>query len=234
ESMPVSKGTDPVPVPAPVAERTDMVFSATNVVRGRATAVVTGTGPSTEIGRIAQLVQDTSGRRTPFQAEVDRLGRRIGIGVVGLIVIISLVLLLVADIPPLTVLLLAVTLAVAAVPEGLPAVVTLTLALGARRLLARQALVQRLPVAEGLGAVDVIVSDKTGTLTESRMSVERLVAGGDELRVEVPREGEALRFVGDRGSGDRESIDRLLRCGRLAGDARRAPDGTYVGDPRSG
>ena len=231
ESMPVEKGPESVPLATPVAERHDMVFSATSVARGRAAAVVTETGMRTEIGRIARLVQDTEERRTPFQKEIDRLGRRIGIGVVALITLMSLVLLLVAAAPPLTVLLLAITLAVAAVPEGLPAVVTLTLALGARQLLESRALVRRLPVAEGLGAVDVILSDKTGTLTESRMSVERLVMGGEEYRVEMPREGEALSIVRERNDLHRESLGRLIRCGRLAGDVQREPAGDYLGDP---
>ncbi|MCL7961980.1 MAG: cation-transporting P-type ATPase [marine benthic group bacterium] len=231
ESMPVDKSPESVPLATPVAERGNMVFSATSVARGRAEAVVTETGMRTEIGRIARLVQDTEERRTPFQKEIDRLGRRIGIGVVVLIAFIALVLLLVAGAPPLTVLLLAITLAVAAVPEGLPAVVTLTLALGARRLLESRALVRRLPVAEGLGAVDVILSDKTGTLTESRMSVERLVVGGEEIRVEVPRDGDSPRFVGERDDLDRESLGLLIRCGRLAGDVQREPGGEYLGDP---
>lgn len=246
ESLPVGKRPAVVPAAAPISERSNLVFSATSAVRGRATAVVVETGMRTEIGRIAELVQQTEDRRTPFQAEVDRLGKRIGIGVAGLISIVAFVLLLVADAPPLTVLLLAVTLAVAAVPEGLPAVVTLTLALGAKRLLQRNALVRRLPVAEGLGAVDVILSDKTGTLTASRMSVERIVAGGREIRIQMPREGTAPEFVFESGDDGRDPTDRAVRelgpaeqqwlqrlvlCGRLAGDVERDREGELLGDP---
>ena len=246
ESLPVDKRPDAVPADAPIQERSNLAFSATSVVRGRATAVVVATGMETEIGRIAELVQRTEDRRTPFQTEIDRLGKRIGVGVAVLIAIVALVLLLVADAPPLTVLLLAVTLAVAAVPEGLPAVVTLTLALGAKRLLQRNALVRRLPVAEGLGAVDVILSDKTGTLTASRMSVERIVVGGRELRLHVPRDGAPPQFVpepddaapgpakradGDLSPADRQSLHRLLLCGRLVGDVERDPEGELLGDP---
>ena len=246
ESLPVNKRPDAVPADTPISGRSNLVFSATSAVRGRATAVVVETGMETEIGRIAALVRQTEDRRSPFQSEIDRLGKRIGLGVAGLIAIVALVLLLVAEAPPLTVLLLAVTLAVAAVPEGLPAVVTLTLALGAKRLLQRNALVRRLPVAEGLGAVDVILSDKTGTLTASTMSVERVVAGGRELRLHLPRDGSAPEFLPESGDGkvdpeewaggdlapaDRQSVRRLLLCGRLAGDVERDPEGDLLGDP---
>ena len=231
ESLPVGKSPEALPHETPIAERRNMAYSATNVQRGRGTALVTATGMRTEIGRIAALVQATGDRPTPFQVEVDRLGRRIGIGVLGLTVMVALLLLLVADAPPLTVLLLAVTLAVAAVPEGLPAVVTLTLALGARRMLGRRALVRRLPVAEGLGAVDVILSDKTGTLTESRMSVERLVIGGEQVRVQMPRDSATADLVADDGEVERNSIEALVLCGRIASDVGRAGDGSYLGDP---
>ena len=231
ESMPVAKSTGVLPVETQIADRRNLVFSATSAVRGRATAVVVATGMETEIGRIATLVQQVEDRKTPFQEEVDRLGHRIGLGVVGLIAIVAVVLFLVADTPPLTVLLLAVTLAVAAVPEGLPAVVTLTLALGSNRMLRRQALVRRLPVAEGLGSVDVILSDKTGTLTESRMSVERLVAGGREVRVEIPREADDPVLVEDGSEVDFELFKPLLLCGSLASDVEQNADREYLGDP---
>lgn len=231
ESLPVAKSTAELPVETQIADRRNLVFSATSAVRGRATAVVVATGMHTEIGQIATLVQQVEDRKTPFQEEVDRLGHRIGLGVVGLIVIVAVVLFLVADTPPLTVLLLAVTLAVAAVPEGLPAVVTLTLALGSKRMLRRQALVRRLPVAEGLGSVDVILSDKTGTLTESRMSVERLVVGGREVRVEIPREAESPVFLDGGTEVELEGLEPLLRCGSLASDVERDSAGEYLGDP---
>lgn len=231
ESLPVAKSTAELPVQTQIADRRNLVFSATSAVRGRATAVVVATGMHTEIGQIATLVQQVEDRKTPFQEEVDRLGHRIGLGVVGLIVIVAVVLFLVADTPPLTVLLLAVTLAVAAVPEGLPAVVTLTLALGSKRMLRRQALVRRLPVAEGLGSVDVILSDKTGTLTENRMSVERLVVGGREVRVEIPRESESPVFIDGGNEVERQGLEPLLLCGSLASDVERDSAGEYLGDP---
>jgi Ca2+-transporting ATPase len=231
ESMPVAKSIAELPVETQIADRRNLVFSATSVVRGRATAVVVATGMHTEIGQIATLVQQVEDRKTPFQEEVDRLGHRIGLGVVGLIAIVAVVLFTVADTPPLTVLLLAVTLAVAAVPEGLPAVVTLTLALGSKRMLRRRALVRRLPVAEGLGSVDVILSDKTGTLTESRMSVERLVVGGREIRVEIPREAENPVFLEGGSEVELEFLEPLLLCGSLASDVERESTGEYLGDP---
>jgi Ca2+-transporting ATPase len=231
ESLPVAKSTERLPAELQIADRRNLVFSATSAVRGRATGIVVATGMNTEIGRIATLVQQVEDRKTPFQEEVDRLGHRIGLAVVGLIAIVAGILFLVADTPPLTVLLLAVTLAVAAVPEGLPAVVTLTLALGSKRMLRRRALVRRLPVAEGLGSIDVILSDKTGTLTESRMSVERLVAGGREARVEFPREGDRPVLRENGKEVDLRDFRQLLLCGGAANDVERTPAGEYLGDP---
>ncbi|MFB6105634.1 MAG: cation-translocating P-type ATPase [Halobacteriaceae archaeon] len=235
ESVSVAKSTGEVDANAPVADRTNTVFMNTNVVRGRGRAVVVATGMDTEVGGIATQLHAAEEVPTPFQAEVDELGRRIGYGVAALIALVAAVQFVATAASPLTVVLLAATLAVAAVPEGLPAVVTLTLALGSQRLLDRNALVRRLPVVESLGSVDVIVTDKTGTLTESQMTVQRLDAGGEVYEVTgsgLDPEGEFRTVDGD--PADVERFRELLRCGAVCNNAELAPadaEEDYYGDP---
>ncbi|MFB6123906.1 MAG: cation-translocating P-type ATPase [Haloferacaceae archaeon] len=234
ESTTVAKAADPVPADTPLAERSSMVYMNTTAVRGRATAVVVATGMDTEVGGIATQLTEAEAQETPFQREVNELGRTIGYGVVGLVFLVATIQLLFTDATPLAVLLVGVTLAVAAVPEGLPAVVTLTLALGSQKLLERNALVRRLPVVESLGSVDVIVTDKTGTLTESQMTVSRLWVDGETYDVTgtgVEAEGD-FRRDGERVDAAR--LEPLLRCGAACNNAERAPptEGTaFYGDP---
>ncbi|MFB6130558.1 MAG: cation-translocating P-type ATPase [Salinigranum sp.] len=209
ESATVEKGTGAVDPDTPLAERSDMVYMNTTVGRGRGTAVVVATGMDTRVGSIATQLETAEDGQTPFQEEVDALGKQIGYGVVGLIALIALTQLLFTAASPITVALVGITLAVAAVPEGLPAVVTLTLALGSRRLLEKNALVRRLPVVESLGGVDVIVTDKTGTLTESRMTVRRVLFGGDAYEVTgagLETEGE-FRTLDGAAAPPREATD---------------------------
>ncbi|NLV05932.1 calcium-translocating P-type ATPase, PMCA-type [Haloarcula rubripromontorii] len=207
ESAPVSKSPEPVDPDTPLAERENMVFKSTNVTRGRGVAVVTATGMDTEVGSIARELAATEETRTPLQGELDELGRRLGIGV-SVLAALVIPLLLMRDTPLVEAGLTAVSLAVAAIPEGLPAVVTLTLALGVRTMADENALVRRLPAVEALGSVDVICTDKTGTLTEGQMTVSRVwvndsVVELDETGVEPPS----------------DRIDLLLRAGVLCNDA---------------
>ena len=234
ESASVAKTVDPVEAAAPLAERGTMVYMNTNAVKGRARAVVVGTGMETEVGSIATQIQAAEEERTPFQAEVDELGRRIGLGIVGLIFLIAVTQFAFTSAAPIAILLTGVTLAVAAVPEGLPAVVTLTLAMGSRKMLDRNALVRRLPVVESLGSVDTIVTDKTGTLTESTMTVTRLAVPGETVEVS----GSGLETEGEFTRGDEPAdLDRLaalLRCGVECNNAEPAPDDAdraFLGDP---
>ncbi|NHN61295.1 MULTISPECIES: cation-transporting P-type ATPase [Halorussus] len=227
ESASVEKTTDAVAPDAPPADREGMVFTNTHAVQGRGTAVAVATGMDTEVGAIAEQLGSTEEQPTPFQEEVDALGRRIAGLTLGIIGFVAAVQLLVAGSSPVAVLLVAVTLAVAAVPEGLPAVVTLTLALGSRRLLRRNALVRRLPVVESLGSVDVIVTDKTGTLTENEMTVRRAYAGGEV--VELPT-GERAAAETRADGPTPPALAALLRTGAVCNDAERGPDG-YRGDP---
>jgi Ca2+-transporting ATPase len=206
ESVPVSKSTEPVSSETPLAERTSMVYKGTSVTRGKGVAVVTETGMETAVGEIAQRLAATEGTRTPLQEELNELGRKLGLGVLVLSGLVA-PLLLVRGTSAVQAALTAVSLAVAAVPEGLPAVVTLTLALGVRKMSDENALVRRLPAVEALGAVDVICTDKTGTLTRGQMTVDRLWMNDavvDATDTSDPR-------------SDREEL--LLRIGVLCNDS---------------
>ena len=236
ESTPVEKTTGTVDDDAPLAERHNMVYKNTTVVKGRGRAVVVETGMETEVGGIATRLGEADDRQTPFQAEVEQLGKQIGGLVVALIVLVVAVQFLFTATDPVAVLLVGITLAVAGVPEGLPAVVTFTLALGAREMVDRNALVRRLPVVESLGSVDVIVTDKTGTLTENRMTVTRLYASGAavDLSDSTARSGDGAaedRQIATDGDGrSRPGVVPLLRCGVLCNNVDRTDDG-YRGDP---
>ncbi|MGB9951205.1 calcium-translocating P-type ATPase, PMCA-type [Haloarcula marismortui] len=207
ESTPVAKGTEPVGTDTPLAEREPMVYKGTNVTRGSAVAVITTTGMNTEVGSIARQLAGTEETDTPLQTELDALGRTLGIGVIALAALV-VPLLVLQGTELVQAALTAISLAVAAVPEGLPAVVTLTLALGVRKMADENALVRRLPAVEALGSVDVICTDKTGTLTEGRMSVSRIWVNN---------------AVVDTGEIDGESLPdrvaKVLRAGTLCSDA---------------
>ena len=188
ESTPVSKSAEPVDAETPLAERTSMVYKGTTITRGTATAVVTETGMSTAVGEIAHALASTKETRTPLQEELDALGRTLGVGVVLLSIVVAPVL-VVRGTEAVQAALTAVSLAVAAVPEGLPAVVTLTLAVGVRGMSAENALIRRLPAVEALGSVDVICTDKTGTLTRGQMTVSRLWVNDAVIDVDTAHEG---------------------------------------------
>jgi Ca2+-transporting ATPase len=152
-----------------------MVFSGTAATYGHGTAVVTATGMRTEMGRIAGLLKETHDEATPLQRELDRTGKMLGIVVVGIAIVMIATIIIVEDVRGLSalfdVLILGVALAVAAVPEGLPAVVTAVLAIGVQRMARRHAIVRHLAAVETLGSASVIASDKTGTLTRNEMTV---------------------------------------------------------------
>jgi Ca2+-transporting ATPase len=215
ESMPVEKTIDPVATNASVADRTSMVYSGTTVVRGRGRALVTATGAATEVGSIAASVADAP-PPTPLQLELDRIGRRLAFVALAAGVLVFGAGLL-QQYPLETMILTAVAMAVAAIPEGLPAVVTVTLAGGLRHMADQGAIVRRLPAVEALGAVDVICTDKTGTLTRGVLAVVRVSTPAG-----TPDDHEAKRILG----GDR----RLLETAALCNDVRHTGAG-YVGDP---
>lgn len=224
----------------PLGDRVNMGFMGTHVTYGRGLGVVVSTGMKTELGHIATLIQSVNHEMTPLQKRLDQLGKALGVlavAIAGLIFAIGIF-----NGEPLELMFMtAVSIAVAAVPEGLPAVVTITLALGAKRMLRRQALIRKLPAVETLGSVTVICSDKTGTLTENRMTVMVLDVAGHRLEQET----EELRRgmpVGDLQTKIPQrvqpSLALLLMGGSLCNDAalKMGEEGHFrtIGDPTEG
>ena len=233
ESIPADKGIEPIADGAGLAERSSMVFAGTGVTRGRARALVTATGPQAEIGRVAELTRRSKPPPTPLQRRLGTLSRlMVGAGVLITVGLAGIRLLQGA--PAEQAFLLGVSVAVAAVPEGLAATVTVALALGARRMAARGAIVRRLVAAETLGSATVVASDKTGTLTQNRLRVRAVApsASRDENEVLeaavlastaelVERDGE-LEVAGDPVEG--ALLLAARKTGHLAGrPAARAP-----------
>jgi P-type Ca2+ transporter type 2C len=211
ESAPVAKGTGPVEEDVPLGDRSSAVFSGTHVSRGRLEMAVVATGPATELGRLAALVESSGGTSSPLRRQLDDLGRRLAI-VAGVAVVILAGLGLLRGTPVGEVAIEAVAVAAAALPEGLPTAVTITLALSVSAMAKRKAVVRGLPAVETLGATSIICTDKTGTLTEQRLRV-----------VEAYVDGVAV----ERTDG---SVRPALRAFVLASDAAAGSDGD-VGDP---
>ncbi len=181
ESLPVEKSTKLSPEGAPLGEQRHLVFSATTVATGNGTGIVIATGMATELGKIAALLRQTSSEPTPLQRRLDRFGRQLGVGIIAICIIVFLLCFARAyaagDLSLEAVIafaFVAISLAVAAVPTALPAVVTIALSIGVKRLLAKKALVRNLASVETLGSCDVICSDKTGTITAGAMTVRHL------------------------------------------------------------
>jgi len=245
ESSPVEK--DPgvtLPEQTPLAERSNIVYSGTVVTKGKAAALVVATGMQTELGNIAGLLARQPPEPTPLQRRLAELGRVLVVVCLALVAVVF-VLQLVRGGELLQVFLVSVSLAVAAVPEGLPAVVTLALALGLQRMAARNALVRKLPSVETLGSVTVICTDKTGTLTRNEMTVRRLVAGDEEFEVTgsgYKPEGEFRRAGAGESikAADQPGLRMLLSVGvrcngaRLQRSEKENQSWQVIGDPTEG
>ena len=206
---------------APLGDRSNMVFSGCSVTYGTATAVVTGTGMNTEMGKIAGLLEGEEEGQTPLQQKLAQLGKYLGFVALAACAVIFVVG-LVNGINVLEIFMTAVSLAVSAIPEGLPAIVTIVLAIGVQRMVKKNALIRRLPAVETLGSASVICSDKTGTLTQNRMTLVKLwVEGEQELEAVSTSNTQAAR--------------ELLRYGALCcdGSVVYKEDGTeqHIGDP---
>ncbi|MEA3219707.1 cation-transporting P-type ATPase [Immundisolibacter sp.] len=220
ESLPVAKHADPVPPGTPLAERACMLYRGTAVSAGTVLGVVTATGVATELGMISRLVAQAKPQATPLEKRLDRLGQRLA----GLALLIAAAIAatgLAADRDLMLMVMTGIALAVAALPEGLPVVATLSLARGMHRMARRNALINRLAAVETLGATSVICTDKTGTLTQNRLTVTHLVLPGPGP-LEVPADAVPASLADVR--------DRLLHVGRLCNNAALHGDGG-VGDP---
>ncbi len=216
ESLPAEKVIDPLPDgELPVGDRCNMAYKGTVVTRGRGLGVTVATGMTTELGKIATLLQDEEEGKTPLQKRLAAFGRRLALAILAICAVIFGAGLLRGE-EPLLMLLTAISLAVAAIPEALPAVVTISLALGARKMVRQNALIRKLPAVETLGSVTYICSDKTGTLTQNCMTVEEVYVGGELLT------GESLAAARGR---------ELFTALAVSNDAVLESEGAVRGDP---
>lgn len=199
ESVPSEKDADAeVKENAPLGDRSNMVFSGCSITYGTATAVVTAIGMDTQMGKIANLLDGESSTQTPLQAKLAKLGKYLGVLALLACAVIFVVGLL-NGIPLIEIFMTSVSLAVSAIPEGLPAIVTIVLSIGVQRMVKRNALIRRLPAVETLGSASVICSDKTGTLTQNRMTLVRVYCDGDIAESEIdepgPKTTELLKYA---------------------------------------
>lgn len=237
ESVPVEKSTKIFPSEIPQPDRKNMAYTGTAVVYGRGKAVITATGMNTAFGRLAGLLGEIERERTPLQEKLDQFGRWLGAATLVVVAVVA-VLGTFQGFTFFEMFLWGVALAVAAIPEALPAVVTVGLALGVRRMVKRHALIRKLPSVETLGSTNIICTDKTGTLTQNKMTVEKVYVNGTLLNVT----GGGYEPVGDFFSGDGPvsedmHLHKLLVAGTLCNDAGLVQeDGVWgiTGDPTEG
>jgi Ca2+-transporting ATPase len=219
ESLPVAKSAEPVEAAAPLPDRTSMAWAGTTVVGGSGRMVVTAVGGGTELGRIGKLVAGQGREETPLEKQAEQLGRRLALLAIGLSALVT-VLGLLRELPFWLMLETGVILAIAAIPEGLPAVTTIALAAGVRRMAKADSLVRRLSSVETLGCTSVICTDKTGTLTENVMRVTRVVLPGRSLDVTGTRYEPAGQFLdGGRPAPPDGALTRLLEIAAVCNDA---------------
>ncbi|MHC1623029.1 MAG: cation-translocating P-type ATPase [Candidatus Methanospirareceae archaeon] len=242
ESIPVRKSTEPIPKPnlAP-ADQHCMAFSGTFITSGSGKGVIIGTGEHTEIGRIAELMKETRATTTPLMRKMADFTRLLVIAILA-IAALTFILAVIFGFPFVYSFLASVSLAVAAIPEGLPAILTITLAFGAMTMARRNALIKRLPAAETLGVTTVICTDKTGTLTKNQMTVSKIYCGGRQYEVSgVGYEPKGEFIIGDipiNPKHESEELVETLRAGYLCNNAALKEDEegrhSIVGDPTEG
>jgi Ca2+-transporting ATPase len=236
ESIPVNKNISVFTAETPAADRKNMVFMGTHVTYGRGRAVVTSTGMNTQFGKIAEMVQVVEKEEIPLKLKLDRFSKKLGIVIVIVSIAIILLDLIRIGRIEIEIFMTSVALAVSAVPEGLPAIVTVTLALGARELAKRNAVIRRLASVETLGSTTVICSDKTGTLTKGEMTVRKIFVNNQMIEVTgtgYEPKGEFYLNGNSVNPTDDPHLALLLKIGVLCNNANY--DGTNViGDPTEG
>ena len=217
ESLPVEKDMEPIAGEVPLGDRKNMVFSGSFVTYGRAKFLVTGIGMDTEMGKIATLLKSTEEKKTPLQVSLDQFGKKLSIGILVICAILFAVSVLVRKENVMNAFLFAVALAVAAIPEALSSIVTIVLSFGTQKMAKENAIIRKLQAVEGLGSVSVICSDKTGTLTQNKMTVKKLYTGG--------------RILSASDADFHDPVQEpLLRTALLCSDATVDENGE-VGDP---
>jgi magnesium-transporting ATPase (P-type) len=241
ESVPAEKHEEPVDPAVGIADQQSMAFSGTLVASGQATGVVAATGRQTQIGRISTLLQGVETVTTPLLRQIDSFARRFTWVVMAGAALLFAFAVLARGFHWIDALIAVVALAVGIIPEGLPAVITITLAIGVQRMASRNAVIRRLPAVETLGATSVICSDKTGTLTRNEMMVRRILIGQDELTVSgsgYAPEGSLARVSGtEDDSAAIAAASAIIRCGLLCNDGTlRHANGQWIveGDPMEG
>jgi len=202
-----------------IGDRINMLFSSSLVTYGRGKAVVVETGMNTEVGKIADIINATKDNSTPLQKKIGKLGKTLGIVALAICILIFIVGLLYGK-EPIHMFMTAVSLAVAAIPEGLPAVFTIVLAIGVQRMVKRNAIVKKLPAVETLGSATVICSDKTGTLTQNKMTVEKLYYNNKLV--------DLSEFTRDNND---EDLNKLIYSGMLCNDTKISENNELAGDP---
>jgi len=238
ESVASEKGEKAVAHDADLGDRSSMAFSGTLVARGQATGLVVATGSETEIGKISGMLLEVPALVTPLLRQINRFARLLTLVIFVFGVVLFAFAVLVRDFAPVDALIAVVAVAVAAIPEGLPAVITITLAIGVQRMAARHAVIRKLPAVESLGATSVICTDKTGTLTRNEMTVVHLHSSGREYSASGI--GYAPEGKITPADGTSQAVDapvELIRCGALCNDARLVKeDGHWgvAGDPMEG
>lgn len=219
ESQPVSKILEPLGEKTLLADRKNMAYSSTVVSSGRGKAVVMATGMSTEVGKIAQLIKESREKQTPLQKKLRNLGKYLTAGVVIIAVVVFLAGIFSGQ-NASDMLLMAIALAVAAIPEGLPAVITISLAIGVQQMIKRNVLVRKLPSVETLGCVDVICTDKTGTLTHNQMTVTKIWTNNTIYEVTGSGYHPKGTFTVDNKLANPEPLHKLLKIGALCSNAK--------------
>ena len=240
ESVAVTKSTDPVAPGSGLGDRTSMAFSGTLVAAGQAAGVAVGTGADTELGRISTMMSSVVSLKTPLIRQMDQFARQLTIIILGIAAAVFLFAILARDYSVADGFMAVIGLSVAAIPEGLPATMTIALAIGVQRMAARNAIIRRLPAVETLGSVSVICTDKTGTLTRNEMTVRSLITMDHSYTVTgvgYAPDGMVLCDEREADSSDHPVMAELVRAGLLCNDAalRRTEAGwTVLGDPMEG
>ena len=218
ESVPVDKNTETIDdEKVSLGDRTNMLFSSSLITYGRGKGIVVETGMNTEVGKIAKIISDTEGTETPLQTKLNKLGKTLGIAALAICIVIFIIGIAYGK-DVIDMFMTAVSLAVAAIPEGLAAVSTIVLAIGVQRMVKKNAIIKKLPAVETLGSATVICSDKTGTLTQNKMTVQKVFVNNEVV------EAKDIKDISNE-------LDRLMQVCTLCNDTKIGAERELTGDP---